>query len=47
MHQVEHHFAQEHVFERTKRRRIVLRAQVLKRLVEVRIRCRIVFVLGV
>jgi hypothetical protein len=47
MHQVEHHFAEEHILERPKRRRIILGTQILKRLVEVRVCCRIVFVLRV
>jgi hypothetical protein len=47
MHQVEHHFAQEHVFQCPKCGWIVLGAQVLKRLIEVRVGSRIVFVLSV
>ena len=47
MHQVEHHFAKEHVFECAERGRIVLGTQVLKRLIEVRVGGRVVFVLSV
>jgi len=47
MHQVEHHFAQEHVFKSPECGRIVLGTQVLKRLIEVRVGSRIVFVLSV
>ena len=47
MHQVEHHFAKEHVFECAKCGRIVLGTQVLERLIEVGVGGRVVFVLGV
>jgi len=47
MHQIEHHFAKEHVFECAECGRIVLGTQVLERLIEVRVGSRVVFVLSV
>lgn len=47
MHQVEHHFAKEHVFECAECGRIVLGTQVLERLIKVRVGSRVVFVLRV
>lgn len=47
MHQIEHHFAKEHVFECAECGRIILGTQVLERLIEVRVGSRVVFVLGV
>ena len=43
-HEVEHDLTQEHIFERAKRRWVVLRTQVLERLVEVRVGRRVVLV---
>ena len=43
--EVEHDFAQKHVLEGTECARVVLRAQVLERLEEVRVCSRIVFIL--
>ena len=45
--QVKHDFAKQHVLERSERTWIVLRAQVLKRLIEVGICGRVVLVLSV
>jgi hypothetical protein len=45
MHQVDHHFAQEHAFETPECGRIRLGAQVLKRLIKVNVGSGIVFVL--
>lgn len=47
MHQIEHHFAKEHVLERAKCGRIILGTQILECLVEVRVGSRVVFVLSV
>jgi hypothetical protein len=47
MHQVEHHFAKEHVFERAECGWIVLRTQVLECLIKVRVGSGVVFVLSV
>lgn len=47
MHQIEHHFAKEHVLERAECGRIILGTQILERLIEVRVGSRVVFVLSV
>ena len=46
MHQVEHYFAKEHVFERAECGWIVLGTQVLERLIEIRVGSRVVLVLS-
>lgn len=46
MHQVEHHFAKEHVFECAECGRIVLGTQILERLIEVGVGSRVVLVLS-
>ena len=43
-HEVEHDFTQEHIFKSAERRWVVLRTQVLKRLIEVRVGRRVVLV---
>ena len=43
-HEVEHDFTQEHIFESAERGWVVLRTQVLKRLIEVRVGRRVVLV---
>ena len=43
-HEVEHDFTQEHIFESAECRWVVLRTQVLKRLIEVRVGRRVVLV---